>query len=224
MNGQNHGWHVGEELRSGLWFKKVAYLLLSFPLGIVYFVFLVTGFSLGIGLAILVVGVFILAGVLAVAAALGRFERVLNKVLLEIPVPVTGRAPVPPREGLVAKLKHLFSNPFAWTSTLYLLLKFPFGLLSFTLALTLIVTSIALILMPLFVGIVPVQFDDNLFWSVDTFEEALLAALAGVILAGVSVFVLSGLATLWGHFAGIMLKERGAAARIAPDARPVVID
>ena len=42
-------------------YVNILYLLLSFPLGIAYFVFLVTGISLGFGLLIIWVGVPILA-------------------------------------------------------------------------------------------------------------------------------------------------------------------
>ena len=46
-------------------YVNVFYLLLSFPLGIAYFVFLVTGLSVGFGLVVIWVGVPILALVLA---------------------------------------------------------------------------------------------------------------------------------------------------------------
>jgi hypothetical protein len=223
MNGQNKGWHVGEELRSGLWFKKVAYLLLSFPLGTFYFVFLVTGISFGIALAVLIAGIFILAGTIAASAVFGRFERIQNRVLLGIPVPVAAGRDPDREPGVIAWLKRVFSDHFAWMSMLYLFLKFPFGIVSFVITITLLVLSISLVLVPVFFGVLPVNID-NQYWSVETFEEALLASLAGLILAGVSVFLFSGLATLWGHFACFMLKERGAASRVAPDSRPVVIE
>jgi len=47
--------------------RSVGYLLLAFPLGIFYFVFLVTGLSLGFGLFITLLGIPILVGVLAAA-------------------------------------------------------------------------------------------------------------------------------------------------------------
>ena len=54
---------------------NILYLFLSFPLGIAYFVFLVTGISLGFGLAIIWVGVPILVLVLAGSWALCQLER-----------------------------------------------------------------------------------------------------------------------------------------------------
>ena len=43
----------------------------------------------------------------------------------------------------------MLSDPYTWTSTIYMLLKLPMGILSFTLALTLLVTSAALVFFPL---------------------------------------------------------------------------
>jgi hypothetical protein len=48
----------------GQTYLNLLYLLLAFPLGLFYFVLLVTGFSLGFGLLILWVGVIILVGML----------------------------------------------------------------------------------------------------------------------------------------------------------------
>ncbi len=46
---------------------NVLYHIISFPLGLVYFIFLVTGISLGFGLIILVFGIFILMAVIAMS-------------------------------------------------------------------------------------------------------------------------------------------------------------
>ena len=51
------------------------YLLVSFPVGIATFVFLVTAISVGLGLAIVWIGVPILAATLVASRWLARFER-----------------------------------------------------------------------------------------------------------------------------------------------------
>ena len=58
-------------------YLNLLYLLLSFPLGIAYFVFLITGLSLGAGLLVIFVGVPILIGVLFACQGLGAFERLM---------------------------------------------------------------------------------------------------------------------------------------------------
>lgn len=62
---------------------NIIYLLLGLPLGIAYFVFLVTGVSLGFGLLVIWVGVPILALVFLGAWAMCQFERVLTNHLAQ---------------------------------------------------------------------------------------------------------------------------------------------
>ena len=72
-------------------YLNIVYLLMGLPLGIAYFVFLVTGISLGFGLGVLGVGLPILALVLAVSWALCQFERVLAVGLLNEDIPPVER-------------------------------------------------------------------------------------------------------------------------------------
>ena len=58
-------------------YLNLVYLLLAFPLGIAYFVFLVTGFSLGFGLIVTFLGIPILLGMLAATWGIAAFERQL---------------------------------------------------------------------------------------------------------------------------------------------------
>jgi hypothetical protein len=55
-------------------YANLVYLLARFPLGIAYFATLVTGLSLGVGLVPVVVGIPILAGVLALGGYIGLIE------------------------------------------------------------------------------------------------------------------------------------------------------
>ena len=64
-------------------YLNVVFLLLGLPLGVAYFVFLVTGISVGFGLTVVWVGVPILALVLLGSWAMCRFERGLVNVLLK---------------------------------------------------------------------------------------------------------------------------------------------
>ena len=63
-------------------YLNIVYLLLAFPLGTFYFVFLVTGLSLGFGLIITLVGIPILLLVLSGSWVLCRFERQVAITLL----------------------------------------------------------------------------------------------------------------------------------------------
>ena len=83
--------------------RNVGYLLLSFPLGIFYFVFLVTGLALGFGLSITLLGIPLLIGVLAAAYGLGEFERTTTNLLLDQATPPSRRLDV--AGGLWPKVK-----------------------------------------------------------------------------------------------------------------------
>jgi signal transduction histidine kinase len=63
------------------------YVLAGFPLAVVSFVVLVTGFALGVGLAITVVGLPVLAGTLHAARAFADIERLSLRKVLGVPVP-----------------------------------------------------------------------------------------------------------------------------------------
>jgi len=67
----NHVFGVGFRRET---YHNLAYLLTRFPLGIAYFTTLVTGLSLGVGLVPVVVGIPILAGVLALGGYIGVIE------------------------------------------------------------------------------------------------------------------------------------------------------
>src|SRR5436305_4202051 len=68
-------------------YANLAYLLLAFPLGLAYFLFLVVGLSVGFGLAIVWVGVPILFLVLLGSWGLAALERQLALGLLGAEVP-----------------------------------------------------------------------------------------------------------------------------------------
>ena len=63
-------------------YKNIAYLLMSFPLGLAYFLFLVIGFSVGFGLSFIVIGIPILIFILSMLPLLAEFERNLANILL----------------------------------------------------------------------------------------------------------------------------------------------
>lgn len=185
---------------SGQTYLNLAYLLLAFPLGIAYFVFLVTGLSLAAGLLIIFVGVPILIGVFLACLGLGAFERVMARSMLHVSILPPPRPPRGP--GLFAKLKALFGDPITWKSLLYLFLKFPFGIAVFVVLVTAFSVSLALIAAPLTYHTMRMDFG---LWQVDTRDEATVWCLIGVVLLLVSFHLVNGLAFLWGRFAQIML-------------------
>ncbi len=203
-------------------YLNFVYLLLAFPLGLFYFVFLVTGLSLGLGTIILWIGLALLVAMFAAWYGLTAFERQLAVWLLRADIPS-----MQPRDltslsvwqQFVAALK----NPVTWKGLAYLLLKLPVGIFCFTVLVTLVSLSGALILAPFYynwsfptwdlsIGI----YSYNMVWVIDTLGEALLISLAGVLIGFISLHVFNGLAWLSASFARVMLGNFSSAP-VAPE-------
>ena len=198
---------------------NVLYLLMSFPLGIAYFVFLVTGISLGLGLSIIWVGVPILVLVLAGSWALWQLERLLAISLLKENIPAMarrddrseqledGRPSLGAGErlfiGAWRLLKAHLANRLTWTGMLYLFLKFPLGIASFVMVVVLVAFTGALLGAPFYFSV-----DDGIdmgIWQVDALWEALILTIIGIPLASISLHLMNGVAFLQGRLARLAL-------------------
>jgi hypothetical protein len=128
-------------------YLRMAYLLLAFPLGTLYFIVITTGLSVGFGLAIVIVGLPVLVLTLLCWLLFARVERGLAIHLLGArlrPMSIPGPNPRRARERLLKTV----TDPVTWKSLAYLLLEFPFGIFTFTIGLILITVSISLVLYP----------------------------------------------------------------------------
>lgn len=204
---------VGQFFRvmvSGQTYLNLIYLGAAFPLGVFYFVFLVSGLSTGISLAIIWVGIPILLLVGVAWWVLASFERFMAINLLKEDIPAIAR---PSNEGadLWSRFKIYFANPVTWKSLLYLFLKFPLGITTFIILITLVSLTLAFLSMPLtyehlqyFQG--GISFGPGLpIWQIDSLNDALLGALIGVMLWPVTLHVTNGLAYVHAKFARLML-------------------
>ena len=196
-------------------YLNIFYLLLAFPLGIAYFVFLVSGISVGAGLIIIWVGVPILALVLAGSWAICEFERVVAVSLLKEDIPhATRERTTVANDNNLSSVERLFvgawrrfkshlSNRLTWTGILYLFLKFPMGIASFVMVVVLVAVTGALLGSPFYYWV-----DDGIelgAWQVDAIWEALILMIAGVPLLFISLHLMNGVAFLSGRLARVML-------------------
>lgn len=185
-------------------YLNLIYLLLAFPLGTVYFTFLVTGLSLGIGLLIVWIGVPILLAVLAASWGLAIFERMLAISLLQEDVPPMSREEEAGKSAW-ERLKAHLGNRVTWSSLLYLLLKFPVATIFFVIAVTVMATSVGLLIAPLLYQVWDYPSWWGL-WQVDTLGEALIStALALVVVGPISLHIVNILALVSGALARVML-------------------
>ena len=125
----------GVVVRPRTWLGIVFHLL-AFPLGLFYFVFLVTGLSVGVGLVVIWVGIPILLVVAGAWWLFAAFERVQARYLLCAEIPSAPR-PWERADGVWGKLKAHFGSGSTWRDLAYLIAKLAFGTMSFSLLVTL---------------------------------------------------------------------------------------
>jgi len=224
-------------------YGNLAYLLLAFPLGIAYLVFLTVGFSVGGALVVVAVGVPILLFVLACCHLGAWFERLTARYLLGLDIRSPGY-PFLEADGFLARLRALVLGRETWAAAGYLASKFAIGVAAFVLVTTLLSTSLALLSTPLYyddpnasVGVHlsdPITLTPSLRipwgelligaefavtvtgWTVTTLPAALAVSAVGLASLAVSLAALNGIAWLVGRFTRFLL---GAADR-SPDAAP----
>ena len=193
-------------------YRNVLYLLAAFGLGVFYFVFLITGLSLGISTLIIWVGVPILLLVCFGWCALASFERYMAIHWLKEDLPA---ATTPPKEGadIWTRFKSFFANPVTWKSMIYLFLKFPLGIVTFVIMITLVSLTLAFLTAPITYNLLPeyevgISFGPGLpGWQVDSLYDALIGTLVGLVLWSLTLQITNGLAWLQAKFARVMLED-----------------
>ena len=206
-------------------YTNLLYLLLAFPLGMIYFIFLAVGLTTGFGLIIVWIGIPILALVFAGSWGLAALERqmAIHALGAEVPpmMPPPGSQPA---AGFWQRIGAYLSNPVTWKGMAFLLLKFPLGIASFIAAVALLATTAGFLLAPFvwFFGDFTVDVDLDLGgWVVDSPAGALAVGALGVVFFFVSLNLLNGLALAWRWTATLLLgSERFAPAAPAPPVLP----
>lgn len=212
---------------------NLMYLVSAFPLGVFYFLFLVVFIPVGAGLSVVGVGIPLLMLTVACWWGFATFDRYLTIWWLDVDIAPMS-IPADPGLSLWRRFLLLLRNPVTWTSLLYLMLKFPFGVLAFSLAISLFTLSAGLILSPL-----AYVLDNALYHTSDIYVSnfglgihvtgtiepgpmllLLLLAVLGSRLFLASVWALNGLAFAWGQFARVTLGMSATSRRLA-EAREV---
>ncbi len=124
------------------------YLLFTLATGIIYFTWTVTGISLSLGLLILIIGIPIAGLFILSTRGLALLEGRLVEALLGVRMP---HRPLfsPKDKGIWAKFKALLTDKYTWFSMVYMLLQLPLGVAYFSVFITLISTSLALVAAPI---------------------------------------------------------------------------
>ncbi|MCP2253690.1 putative sensor [Prauserella aidingensis] len=176
------------------------FLLLSLPLGILGFVFVVTTTSVGVPTALVWVGIPVLMLLLAGTRGLADLERARVRGMLSATVPRPYR-PLP--EGPVrSRWLARARDAQTWRDAAYLIILLPVGIVEFTLVVVFWSVSLGLITLPVYYRFLPEGLyafpSHDLRWVVvDSVPTALPWMALGVLLACASVPLTRGLAA--GH-------------------------
>jgi signal transduction histidine kinase len=196
---------LNRDLFDPLTYTRIAYLLLAGVLGTIEFVFLVTALSTGVGLAVTLVGIPILIGSVYAWGWLAGIERGTIGALTGNYIASPYR-PLP-EGGWWDRLRARLGDPATWKDLTFLFLQFPFGLLSFIIALTVLSVGLSGLTLPLWYWAVPDGADWTVFQLIDadTLPEALAASAIGALILWVGIPALGALGRCYGAYAELLL-------------------
>ena len=185
-------------------YAALFYMLLALATGIFYFTWTVTGLSLSAGLAVLIIGIPFIVLFLASTRLLALVEGRLVEVMLGVRMPRRPASAV--RElPLLKRIGAMFTDPRTWGTLFYMLLMLPLGIIYFTVAVTGITLSLALVAMPIaqLFGFAPTTVNDvAYFWPLWTLPFSMLG---GVLLFFVMLHIARGVGWMHGHVAKHLL-------------------
>ena len=208
-------------------YGRIGYLIAAGVLGTVEFVFLVTTISLGVGLAITLIGIPILIGSVYAWGLLAEGERRVIAALTGTVIPSPYR-PVPEGATWWVRLRARLADPATWKDLAFLLLQFPFGLVSLIVAVVVLSAGIHGLVLPLWYWAVPDGVDYGIL-QVDQLWEALAMAPLGAVVLLLGIPALSGLGRLYTTYAELLLGSNADPALTAEvsdlrDARSRIIE
>jgi len=142
------------------------YMVISLATGIIYFTWAVTGFSVSASMLILIIGVPLAWLFFLSFRGLAFVEGRIVEALLGVRMP---RRAVFIRKGTGwwGSIKGIFSTGSTWSSFIYLILMLPLGVLYFSVFITLVSVSLAMISDPIFELVLDIPVFDfpEVWWT-----------------------------------------------------------
>jgi uncharacterized membrane protein len=138
-------------------YVSLFFMVLSLVTGIFYFTFAVTGLSLSLGLAILIIGLPVFLGFVGITRVISLAEGRLLEAVSGERMP---RRPVHPGapQKLVERIIQMLKDPRTWSTVVYFLLMLPLGTFYFVVAVTGVSLGLSFFLIP------PVGIAQRLGW------------------------------------------------------------
>jgi signal transduction histidine kinase len=193
------------------------HLLANLPVGLIMFVPILLGLTLGLGLLpLFLVGIPVLALTLALAEQFARFERARFAVTLgeRIPDPRLSRSD---GESWLRRQRRRFWSDSVWRAVGYELLLMPVGTVTFALTVSLWSAAIALLALPVYNWALPNGGADLGLFTVRSVQATVAVGVGGLVLLWGTPYVVRGLAAAHAAAAQAMLgplSARRMAARV----------
>ncbi len=181
------------------------YGLFSLVTGIIYFTWATTGLSLSVGFAVMIFGIPFFGLFLLSVQGLMLVEGRIIEALSGIRMP---RRPVAARKGLSAwqKFTALVKDKRTWKSILYMIMQLFFGIMHFTVTITLFAFSVSFILRPIleYTFEVPMMIlGQTEYWTPAWFMPFMVVF--GIVLLILTLHSARGMTRLHGRWAKFML-------------------
>lgn len=135
--------------------RDFLYVVLGLPIGLVWFIVLVTALAVGIGTSVVIIGVPLLALTLLVWRWGANTERERAALVLGMPIPRPPRPALP--GGLLARWRARSTDRTTWKELAYMLLLGPVGAITGTIVVCLWSGVLAAVAAPAFASSVPRQ-------------------------------------------------------------------
>lgn len=213
-------------------YKNFVYLWVAFTLGTLYFVTFTVMFAFSVALLVALIGVPLLVVSCLSTLAVGRFEIALTAWMLDVEIPVPSYGYL--FEGSpVDRGRALVTDRTLWTTLVYLVTKFLFGIFAFFVLAVPSLISASLLTTPLYydqsaltVGLQltdPIRLTPSVSlawnelavgvetalrvtsWQVETLPEALAVSLVGLVASVFVVNLSNALARGWAWYSQYML-------------------
>lgn len=191
--------------------RNLLYLLMSLPMGIIYFTFAVCGISLGLGTSIIYIGIPITASTLFLTKKVVDFEKtVASKILNRNINMITGSVYSSVDVEMIKRMIGVIKDFKNWRSALYCIIKLPISIMHFTVAICLLALSIGCVCQPINF-IVTKRFGIDIYKNNITVGdllgiqlpnsiESILYFLVGIAFTFVTISIVNNLAESWAKF------------------------
>jgi len=195
-------------------YASLFYMVLALATGIFYFTWTVAGISISLGTSVLIFGLPIFLLFLGSTRLFSLLEGRIVETFLGVRMPRRPEYPSDDR-GIVGRIMEMLKDVRTWSTMLYMLLMLPLGIGYFTLAVTTVSTSLALIVSPLaYFGVTRFDLDIHFFyWNGDYRDfgslEFVFIPLAGFLMLTAAMHLFRGIGVLQGHIARGLLVRPG---------------